>query len=63
VANVTKISQTVTSTTAGTLVVTTGAGTGTLTISDGFETTTVRVSARHNRWFPGLDRRRRTTWR
>ena len=39
-----KVSQTVTSTTAATLTITTGSGTGTLTISDGTLTSTVTVA-------------------
>jgi hypothetical protein len=40
-----KVSESVTSATAATLVITTGTGTGTLTISDGTNSTTVTVSA------------------
>lgn len=43
-AGVTLVSQTVTSSTAASIVVTTGSGTGTLEISDGFETATVQVA-------------------
>ena len=40
-----KVSQTVTSTTAGTLTITTGSGTGTLTVSDGTNTGTIAIAA------------------
>jgi Bacterial Ig-like domain len=45
VAGVTKVSQTVTSSTSATIVVTTGSGTGTLTISDGIVSATLAVNA------------------
>lgn len=44
VANVTKVSQSVASSTSATVVVTTGAGTGTLTVSDTIATNTTTVS-------------------